>query len=117
MEDKPITLGALNRVEKKIELFKDEQQIINSKVYDTISRLEHTLNSLDLTLKIMSERESLFAKTIDKHETITEKLTNRIVDLERCDLEGKATMNTIKFILFSCIPLLGTILGLIMYFK
>jgi hypothetical protein len=117
MEEKPVTLSALNRVEKKIEQFKDEQQAINNKVFDTVSRLETTLNSLDLTLKINHERESLFAKTIDKHETITEKLTNRIVDLERCDLEGKATMNTIKFILFSCIPLIGTILGLIMYFK
>ncbi len=115
--DQPVTLGALNRVESKINTFIENQQKVNDKVFNSMAELNDTLKNIDVTLKIFLERDAFLRKEF-------ERMDIRITDNDRTtrglfeeNLKHQTTLNTIRFILFACIPLISTILGLIMYFR
>jgi ABC-type transporter Mla subunit MlaD len=116
MEDKPVTLSALNRVENKFDKFIAEQQVVNNKVFNTLERLDDTLSNLDTTLKVKTERESHWVKALERSQGEVDRNDRRLQDIEKHLLQTEATVKTVKFIMFTLIPLLPTLVGVFSYF-
>jgi len=115
-EEKLITQSALDRVELKIDKFITEQQNVNNRVFNTLEKLESTLNKLDTTLQVKQERETHFIRAVERSHAAIEKSEQRIDELERIVIKTEATIKTLKFIIFTMIPLLPTIAGIVTYF-